>query len=288
MENLSPLEINKPRCTVEIANTVTLVQRKAFNCLMLQRLLVPKKKGEKYNTINIKELCHLTGYRQKDFLYLDKQLEEMQTTLIRWSDESKRHGRVQFLGHVEYNMETGILEYSFSEKLVDLVKANKLYNCLDFGAMREIQSTHALALYEMCAGYREKETYTDGTPWWHLDDLKVLLCGEDSVYPQFKIFNRDVLKPAIAEVNKVTDINIVMGTRKLGRKVNAVKFHVWSKEDYDKRLLEKPRSAVSRQHQSQEEEPELELNLEQDEPASAEDMSAMQDWIGGLKKKGKL
>ena len=286
MENLSALEINKPRCTIEIANTVTLVQRKAFNCLMLQRLLIPKKKGEKYNTISIKELCHLTGYRQKDFLYLDRQLEEMQTTLIQWSNESKSKGRVQFLGHVEYNLETGILEYSFSEKLVDLVKANKLYNCLDFGAMREIQSKHALALYELCAGYREKETYTDGSPWFHLDDLKVLLCGTDQIYPLFKDFNKRVLKQAIKEINSVTDINIVMGTRKLGRKVNAVKFHVWNKEDYDRRLLEKPRSAVSRQHQA-EEEPELfDMAEEQDEPASAEDMSAMQDWIGGLKKKG--
>ena len=116
---------------------------------------------------------------------MDKQLEEMQTTLIQWSNESKSKGRVQFLGHIEYNLETGILEYSFSEKLVELVKQNKLYNSLDFGAMREIKSKHALALYEMCAGYREKETYTNGTPWVHLDDLKVLLCGTDQIYPLF-------------------------------------------------------------------------------------------------------
>ncbi len=237
--NMEKLELKKPRAAVEIANTISLVQRKAFNCMMIQSVLIPKPKGQKYHRISIKELCHLTGYRQKDFIYLDQQLEEMQTTLIRWSS-GKSWGRVQFLGHVFYEEGTGMLEFSFSEKLIDLVKVNKLYNQLDIGSMREIQSKHALALYEMCSGFRATPTFSAGTGWRLLSDMKQLLCGGEDVYPQFKDFNKWVLKPAIKEINEVTDINIIMETQKQGRSIQSLRFFVTSSEEYKDILLEKP------------------------------------------------
>ena len=238
---MEKLELNKPRKSVEISNTINLVQRKAFNCLMMQSILIPKPKGQKYHTISIKELCHLTGYKQKDFFYLDKQLEEMQTTLIHWSDSNgNKQGRVQFLGHVFYDLESGILEYSFSDKLVEMVKANKLYNQLDMGSMRELQSKHALALYEFCAGYKETETFNAGTGWRLLSDMKVMLCGDEQAYAQFKAFNRDVLKPAIKEVNENTDITIEMETRKKGRAIHALRFFVKANDNYEDKLLNKP------------------------------------------------
>lgn len=238
---MEKLELSKPRQAVEISNTITLTQRKAFNCLMLQSLLTPKPKGQKYHTISIKELCHLTGYRQKDFIYLDEQLKDMQTTLIEWSGKNDSiRGRVQFLGHIFYDLDTGILEYSFSEKLLDLVKSNQLYNQLDMGSIRELTSKHALALYEMCAGYRETDTYNAGTGWRHISDIKELLCGDPNVYKQFKVFNRDVLKPAIKEVNEQTDIHVEMEIRRIGRNVHALKFAVKNKADFNNALLNRP------------------------------------------------
>lgn len=238
---MEKLELPKPRGTVEISNNINLVQRKAFNCLMLQTILTPKPKGQKYHSITIKELCHLTGYKQNDWLYLDKQLEEMQKTLLQWREDSKR-GRVQFLGHVEYYPKTGILEYSFSERLIDLVKENKIFHRLDFSSMRELTSKHALALYENCAGFRETKTYQNGTGWRALSAWKLLLCGEEEAYPEFKIFHRDVLKPAIKEVNEHTDIHIKMKTKKLGRKVEFLHFDVKTKDDYEAELLTRPSS----------------------------------------------
>lgn len=238
---MEKLELSKPRRAVEISNTISLVQRKAFNCLMMQAILVPKPKGQKYHRISIKELCHLTGYRQKDFFYLDKQLEEMQTTLVRWSGSNARDwGRVQFLGHVYYEEKTGMLEYSFSEKLIELVRQNRLYNRLDMGSMRELNSKHSLALYELCTGYRETDAYSKGTGWRLLPDIKHYLCGDRKAYPQFKIFNREVLKPAIKEVNESTDITVEMLTRRQGRSIHALRFLVKSNENYEGLLLQKP------------------------------------------------
>ena len=174
----------------------------------------------------------------------------MQTTLIRWAGTNgKKWGRVQFLGHVEYDEDTGILEYSFSEKLIELVRSNNLYNQLDFSSMRELSSKHSLALYEMCSGYRETESFKGGTGWKMLSDVKQLLCGDPESHPQFKTFNRDVLKPAIKEINENTDIHVEMTTRKLGRKIAALSFSVKSKADYTAELLPRPTAPISKDSQ---------------------------------------
>ena len=236
---MEKLEVAKPRKSVEVVNSISLVQRKAFNCLIMKSMLTPKPKGQKYHSISIQELCHLTGYRQKDFVYLDAQLREMQTTLIEWSDASRK-GRVGFLGHVEYDTETGMLEYSFHEKMLDLIRQKKLFNKLDVGSMRELTSKYSIALYEFCSGYRETATFKEGTGWRVLEDMKLLLCGDAEVYPQFKEFNKFVLKPSIKEVNEQTDIEIEMETQKRGRSICAVRFWVKSNEGYEDILLEKP------------------------------------------------
>lgn len=237
---MEKLEVAKPRKSVEVVNSISLVQRKAFNCLIMKSMLTPRPKGQKYHSISIHDLCHLTGYRQKDFLYLDAQLREMQTTLIEWADNSKK-GRVGFLGHVEYDTETGMLEYSFHDKMLDLIKEKKLFNKLDMGSMRELGSRHSIALYEFCSGYRETATFKEGTGWRTLDDMKLLLCGEIyKAHNQFKIFNRDVLKPAIKEVNEETDIEIEMETKKRGRSIYAIRFFVKGNELHEDILLEKP------------------------------------------------
>ena len=260
---MDKLEVSKPRKSVEVVNTISLVQRKAFNGLIMKYMLTPKPKGEKYHSISIQDLCHLTGYRQKDFVYLDEQLREMQTTLIEWSDSSKK-GRVGFLGHVEYNTATGMLEYSFHEKMIDLIRQRKIFNRVDIGSMRELTSKYSLALYEFCTGYRETPTFKEGTGWRVLKDMKLLLCGDAGVYPQFKEFNKFVLKPSIKEVNEQTDIQVEMETQKRGRSIYAVRFWVKGNENYEDILLEKPRDEVHTKLALNDNKPEVEQVPEED------------------------
>jgi len=58
--------------------------------------------------------------------------------------------------------------------------------------------------------------------WW------VSLTGNpiDEVIPEYKYVKRDVLKPAIAEINVVTDINIEMIEHKKGRRIVELQFKV--------------------------------------------------------------
>ena len=48
----------------------------------------------------------------------------------------------------------------------------------------------------------------------------------DGMYPLFKRFNQRVLKPAIAEINRVSDFRVTVDYQRQGRKVTALKFKI--------------------------------------------------------------
>src|SRR5262249_13355276 len=65
------------------------------------------------------------------------------------------------------------------------------------------------------------------TPFIGLEDFKGLLgIGRDGYGGEFKILNRDVIKPSIKEINTVTDFDVKAEYKKEKRRVAAVKFRV--------------------------------------------------------------
>ncbi|MEC7258186.1 MAG: replication initiation protein, partial [Pseudomonadota bacterium] len=81
----------------------------------------------------------------------------------------------------------------------------------------------ALALYENC--YRFIRTGSTG--WWPLDLFRRLMGVDGSAYYEsFKHLNAKVIKPAVAEVNKTSNILVTPETRKKGRVVTEIRFRI--------------------------------------------------------------
>jgi hypothetical protein len=90
-----------------------------------------------------------------------------------------------------------------------------------------LRSGSALALYEVCRRYAtnpSKVTMTEGVEHWH-----GVLTGNPVNYGaevSYKYFKRDVIKPAIAEVNALTDIRVELIEHKNGRRIESLQFRV--------------------------------------------------------------
>lgn len=71
-----------------------------------------------------------------------------------------------------------------------------------------------------------------------LDELRdeVLDCKEQESYQEYKIFKRDVLDPAVKEVNKKTDCHFEYEAIKRGRRVAKIKFTYLAEEQIDGQL----------------------------------------------------
>lgn len=81
-----------------------------------------------------------------------------------------------------------------------------------------LQSGHSIRLYELLMKFN-----STGERVIYLDDFKSAL-GISDKYPEFKVLNRDVIKPAVAELNKRSDLEISYETIKKGRAIAALAF----------------------------------------------------------------
>ncbi len=81
-----------------------------------------------------------------------------------------------------------------------------------------LQSGHSIRLYELLMKFN-----ATGERVIYLDDFKSAL-GISDKYPEFKVLNRDVIKPAIEELNHRSDLIIKFDTIKKGRTIVALIF----------------------------------------------------------------
>jgi len=84
-----------------------------------------------------------------------------------------------------------------------------------------MKSAHALILYENCHRYLG----SGQTAVWELEVFRKLMALENR-YQEFKFLKRDVILPAMKEVNAVSNIQIELRTMRTGRSVSAVQFTV--------------------------------------------------------------
>ena len=82
-----------------------------------------------------------------------------------------------------------------------------------------LKSPHSIRLYEILMKWK-----ATGERTVYLDDFKAAL-GITGKYREFKIFNRDVLKKAVKELNSRSDLVVSYEPIRQGRKVTALAFN---------------------------------------------------------------
>ena len=98
-----------------------------------------------------------------------------------------------------------------------------MFALINLNIQRRFNSGHALALYENC--YRFARTGSTG--WWPLEIFRRLMGVDGSAYYEtFKHLNAKVIKPAVTEVNKTSNIFVTPELRKSGRTVSAIRFRI--------------------------------------------------------------
>lgn len=85
-------------------------------------------------------------------------------------------------------------------------------------SIANLQSGHSIRLYELLMRFNATNSRVIS-----LDDFRSAL-GLDDKYKQFKILNRDVIKPSVEELNQRSDLVITYETIKKGRNVAALAF----------------------------------------------------------------
>lgn len=213
--------VKKNVAAIHISGKLTLLQRKLSNVLLLNAY--DTLTSATTHTIDARTLAMMVGYNSNDFDTLRSSLRALAETVAEWDmlDEDGRQewGVSSLLSFAK--LKSGICEYAYSPALAQKLFDPKIYALINVHIQRNFSSGHGLALYENC--YRFVRTGSTG--WWTLDVFRKLMGVDGSdYYGSFKHLNAKIIKPAVNEVNKSSDIVIEPEFRKKGRAVTDLRF----------------------------------------------------------------
>ncbi|MEO7233512.1 MAG: replication initiation protein [Polaromonas sp.] len=223
---------------------LSLLTRKVFNVMMYhaQELRVPGHNApidtpaaKKYFWIPLADLAREAAYDSKDTDYLKQQLDELQNIKLlmenerQWTSERlvasvtlvNPQGLKKHSGQVWFG-------YAFPPEVHELVMAPGTYTRFSIFYQGLLRSGSALALYEVCRRYAtnpSRVTVSETYEHWFgvLTGNPIVRNAEPAPY---KYFKRDVIKPALAEINALTDITVELIEHKNGRRVERLQFRV--------------------------------------------------------------
>lgn len=215
--------VKKHVAAIHVSGKLTLLQRKLSNVLLLNAYDTLTSRTR--HQIDARTLCLMIGYNSNDMETLKQSLRGLAETIAEWDmlDEKGQQewGVSSLLSYAK--LKGGVCEYAYSPALAEKLHDPKVFALINLNIQRRFTSGHALALYENC--YRFVRTGSTG--WWPLELFRRLMGVEGSAYYEtFKHLNAKVIKPAVDEVNRTSNILLTPETRKQGRVVSEIRFRI--------------------------------------------------------------
>ncbi|SFQ58910.1 Initiator Replication protein [Variovorax sp. OK605] len=225
---------------------ITALGRRTWNVL----LHIAQNQGLEQETFRaaLTDIVKGLDYNSGDMKIIKTHLRSMVSTLVEW--QSPTSGEWQtwdvcgMLSHARLSKERGqvFVEWSYAVNMRHELLDPEIFTKLSLDVISQLGSHPAVALYEICSRYiGVGQTARKAWSWWR----PVLLGRPDDERLQkleYRIFKRDTLRPAVAEINAVADIEIEMLEFKSGRFVSDLQFAVRKKPQ--KALALQQRSAA--------------------------------------------
>ena len=219
-------EVIKASPAIQIQSKITHLQRRAWNVLLANAY------NELPNTdihrVSVVELARKLGYASNDSDHLKETLEALGACQVKWNllnkDKKEKWGFANLLASAE--IENGICTYAFAPHLRHQLYNPRIYTKLNLRLQNRFTSRYALILWEICFDYFDTDRDQGETPFIPLETFKSLMGLEETDYPVFKVLNRDLIKPAIKEINDLTNYLVEVEPKRLGRRIGELKFRI--------------------------------------------------------------
>ena len=222
LENIN--QVIKASPAIQIQSKMTHLQRRAWNILLANAYNeLPEKE---IHSVSVVDLAAKLGYESNDLDYLKDTLKSLRNCEVEWNilrkDKKQEWGVAGLLASAD--IKDGICTYAFAPHLRPKLHNPHIYSKLNLRLQNEFKSRYALILWEVCFDYFDTDRGEGETPFIPLEILRELLGIEKDEYPLFSELNRTVIKPALSEVNDLTDYHVEVEQKRIGRKVAELKF----------------------------------------------------------------
>ncbi|GLU33392.1 replication initiation protein [Trinickia caryophylli] len=217
---------------------ITLLTRKLFNVLLAVAQQADDS-GDTYRAL-LSDIVANSAFDSNDTALVKEHLRRMVSVQVEWSQgtSSQKPGRKWGISTLIADAEIledpstrrVWVEFSFAPKIKKKLLDPVQYARLSLQFQSQLRSSAGLALYEICVRYLTNPshlTMREPWAWW-----RPILSGTpdteagDEAKREYKYFKRDYLRPAIAEVNAVTNIFVELIEHREGRRVAEIQFRV--------------------------------------------------------------
>ena len=219
-------EFIKASPAIQIQSKITHLQRRVWNVLLANAY--DELPNQDIHRVSVAELAKSLGFNSRNEDYLKETLEALVDCIVKWNvlgkDKKERWGVAALLGSAE--IENGICTYSFAAHLRYKLYNPRIYTKLNLRLQNRFTSRYALILWEICFDYFDTARNHGETPFIPLNTFKELMGIALDDYPTFKTLNQRVIKPAIKEINELTNFFVEVDQKRIGRKIGELKFRI--------------------------------------------------------------
>lgn len=219
-------EVIKASPAIQIESKITHLQRRAWNVLLANAY--NELPNRDIHRVSVAELAKKLGFNSHNEDYLKETLEALVDCTVKWNvlgkDKKERWGVASLLASAE--IANGICTYSFAAHLRPKLYNPRIYTKLNLRLQNQFTSRYALILWEICFDYFDIARGQGETPFIPLEKFKELMGVQIEDYPLFKELNRNVIKPAIKEINALTNFFIEVDPKRIGRRIGELKFKI--------------------------------------------------------------
>ena len=219
-------EFIKASPAIQIQGNITHLQRRTWNVLLANAYdELPTKE---IHRVSVVELAEKLGFNSRNQDHLKDMLKALTECIVEWNTlgKDKNHvwGVASLLASAE--IEKGICTYAFAPHLRLKLYNPRVYAKLNLRLQNRFSDRHALILWELCFDYFDSARDLGETPFIPLEKFRELMGVADDVYPAFKTLNQCVIKPAIKEINALTNFFVEVEQKRKGRKTAFLKFKI--------------------------------------------------------------
>ena len=223
--------LRKPVNTLAIvpkSHKITSLGRKSYNVLLHEAQAQGLDKA--VFSAPLERIIRGVDFDSNDQALIKKHLRAMVSTTVEWQSPTTGEGSAWnvsgLLAHARLSKVRGQVwvEWSYAVNLKQELLEPTVFARLSLEVISQLRSHAGIALYEICSRYKDiGRTSRQAWGWW-----RPVLSGrpetERTARLEYRIFKRDTLKPAIAEVNAVTDLEIELAEHKAGRFIDELQF----------------------------------------------------------------
>ena len=230
---------------------ITVLARKTYNVLLWlsQRKHRDGEDGPRYYA-PLSEIVVLLEFNSNQTSIIKGHLTAMVQTIVQWQSPTEGEGRkwevsgLLAWASIEVVKGQVIVGWEFSSGLREEIMNPSVFALLRMEVLSQLRTHQAVFLYELASRYiGVGRSSRRPWQWWH-DPLTGRPPDPERLDKlTYAFFKRDVIKPAIAEINAITEFEITLMEYRKGRFITDIQFLVARKPQQRLDLSQGPEKA---------------------------------------------